>query len=126
MFFVSPVESAGSDRHTSGGRQSHPARQHRAGESCRGANLPATVENPQRLRPAERPGPTRLPTTGTVTNIMLNINYINNIKRRLRRERKEMSLLNCICNDGHSEQADGLIKTMKMMIAVSCWINLTE
>lgn len=67
FFFVPPAESAGPDRHTSGGRQSYPARQHRAGEYCGGANLPGTVENPQRLRPAERPGPARLPTAGRIT-----------------------------------------------------------
>lgn len=70
--FVPPAESAGPDRHTSGGRQSYTARQHRAREYCGGANLPATVENSQRLRPAERPGPARLPTTGRIT---VNISY---------------------------------------------------
>lgn len=67
FMFIAHAESAGPDRHSSGGRQSNPARQHCARESCGGANLPTTVENPQRLRPAERPGPARLPTTGMIT-----------------------------------------------------------
>lgn len=70
------AESAGPDRHSAGGRQSNPARQHRARESCGGANLPATVENPQRLRPAERPGPARLPTTGRLYYITGLVNSI--------------------------------------------------
>lgn len=40
-----PPESAGSDRHPFGGRQSHPARHHRPGESSGGANLPDPVED---------------------------------------------------------------------------------
>lgn len=91
-----PVESAGPDRHPSGGRQPHPPRQHRAGESCGGADLPAPVENPQRLRPAERPGPTRLPTTGTVTYMILRT--ITNTKRRLTEH------FHCFCNKEFSEQ----------------------
>lgn len=64
--FVAPAEPAGFDRHPVGGGQSNPSRQHGSGESRGGSDLPASVENPQRLRPADRPGPAGLPTTGTL------------------------------------------------------------
>lgn len=63
-----PVEPAGPDGDSAGGRKSHPPRQHGAGEPGGGADLSASVENPQRLRPAERPGPARLPAAGTNTH----------------------------------------------------------
>lgn len=63
MYF-SLAESAGPDGHSAGSRQSHPTRHHRAGQPGGGADLPAAMENPQRLRPAERPGPARFPTAG--------------------------------------------------------------
>lgn len=64
LSFYPGVESTGHDRHSSGGGQSDPPRQHGAGQFSGGAGLPTPVEDPQWLRPAERPGAAGLPTTG--------------------------------------------------------------
>lgn len=59
-----PAEPAGSDGNAPGGWQPNPTREHRAGQPGGGADLPASVESPEWVRPAERPGPARLPATG--------------------------------------------------------------
>lgn len=63
-YFHSLPESAGPDRYSSGGWESDPARQRSAGESSGGADLPASLEKPQRLCPADRLGPACFPATG--------------------------------------------------------------
>lgn len=60
---ISP-EPAGPHRDASGGWESYPTWEHGAGEPGGGSDLPASVESPEWVRAAERPGPARLPTTG--------------------------------------------------------------
>ena len=65
ILFVSPSpEPAGYDGDAHGGRQPHPPRHVGPGEPGGGADLPAALEGPERLRPAERPGPALLPAPG--------------------------------------------------------------
>uniref|UniRef100_A0A8P0NSY8 ISL LIM homeobox 2 n=1 Tax=Canis lupus familiaris TaxID=9615 RepID=A0A8P0NSY8_CANLF len=64
-------EPPGIDGDAPGGGQPHPPRERRAGQRRGGADLPAPVESPQRVRPAERPGPTRLPAAGLLLRVWL-------------------------------------------------------
>ena len=57
-------EPAGYDGDAHGGRQPHPPRHVGPGEPGGGADLPAALEGPERLRPTERPGPALLPAPG--------------------------------------------------------------
>lgn len=59
------AEHPGNDGNSDGGGQSGAARRRHPGQPGGGAELPAALEGPQRLRPAERHRPTGLPTTGS-------------------------------------------------------------
>ncbi len=61
------AEHPGHDGNPDGGRESGAARRRHPGQPGGGAELPAALEGPQRLRPAERPGPARLPAAGGIT-----------------------------------------------------------
>lgn len=58
------AEHPGNDGHPDGGSQSRAARRRHPGQPGGGAELPASLEGPQRLCPAERHRPAGLPTTG--------------------------------------------------------------
>lgn len=59
------AEHPGNDGNPDGGSQSGAARWRHPGQPGGGAELPAALEGPQRLRPAERHRPAGLPTTGS-------------------------------------------------------------
>lgn len=61
------TEPAGPHRNTPGCWKSYSPWERRAGEPGGGSDLPASMESPERVCPAKRPGPARLPTTGVCT-----------------------------------------------------------
>lgn len=58
------LEYSGNDGHPDGGSQSGETRRGHPGQPGGGAELPASLEGPQRLRPAERHRAAVLPAAG--------------------------------------------------------------
>lgn len=68
------AEHPGNDGHPDGGGQSRASRRRHPGQPGGGPELPAALEGPQRLRPAERHRPAGLPTTGSFFFVQLCFN----------------------------------------------------
>lgn len=65
------IEPAGPHRNPSGRWKPHSTWERRAGKPGGGPDLPASMESPEWVCPAEWPGPACLPTTGVCTPVCL-------------------------------------------------------